>query len=492
MPDLEPGALVGHYRIVRKLGSGGMADVYEAEDDKLGRRVALKILPPELERSPGLIARFETEVRAAAKLSHRNIVTVFEVGHEGGYHYYAMRLLTGGDLRDRIKRGMSPAEAIAILRELAEAFSEAHGAGFVHRDVKPENVVFDERGLPVLTDFGIAKVLGSSTGATATGATIGTPKYMSPEQARAKPVDARTDLYSLGIVFYEMLTGKPPFESEEAIALIMAHVSEPTPRLPPELAMLQPLVDKLTAKEANDRPASAQALIDLIDALPPMPSASPDADAMRKSRAASARRTLEDSALRVPTPVKPLPPPPSVSVAPTVVAPTIAAAPETKRATLVLPIVVVGLVLVIGAGALTYLMWPKPSPPPVVVAPPLVPVETAKPEPKPEPPKTESPPVEPPPAPVEQAKPTPIEPGPAKPEVAKPEPAKPAAEPPNRAAARKMIAEARAAFGRKEYKSCISYANSALILDPGNAEAKKLLKQSEDAREAAMKAIKVD
>ncbi len=493
MPDLQAGAALGHYRILRKLGSGGMADVYEAEDQKLGRRVALKILPPELERNPGLIARFEVEVRAAARLSHRNIVTVFEVGHEGGYHFYSMRLLSGGDLRERINQGaLAPAEAIAILREVTEAFVEAHAHGFVHRDMKPENIMFDERGMPVLTDFGIAKVLGSSTGATTAGGVIGTPRYMSPEQARAKPVDARTDLYSLGIVLYEMLTGAPPFQNEEAIAIILQHVSEPMPRLPAALTMLQPLLDKMTAKEPADRPASAQELLELIDALPTLPTVpTQSAEALKQARAATARRTLQDSAGRVPT----LPQaPPAIEGAP-------------RRRKLALPLaaalalaIVAALGLwryqasrqpdIVAASAAPTIATPPPASPTMIEPPkgPAVPVEEppVNEPPAKEPPSKEPPAKEPPVPDPPVKEPPPKEPPPGA--VRKPERSNQA----NSETASKMVLEGRAAFRRKEYKSSISYANSALMLDPANVEAKKLLRDAQQAREQAMKGISVD
>src|SRR5262245_57893786 len=149
---LGPGSKLGNYTILRSLGSGGMADVYEAQDAMLERHVALKVLPIEYCRNAQLVARFQQEVRAAARLNHRGIVTVFEVGQHEQYHYFSMRLLTGGDLRRRINSGLAPAEALSVLRELADAFAHAHARGFVHRDVKPENVMFDEQGHPVLTD----------------------------------------------------------------------------------------------------------------------------------------------------------------------------------------------------------------------------------------------------------------------------------------------------------------------------------------------------
>lgn len=264
-----------HYRIIRSLGSGGMADVYEAEDTRLGRRVALKILPPELGRQGEFIRRFEKEVRAAASLSHPGIVTVFEVGDADGIPFYAMQLLGGGDLCDRISRGIRPAEALTITREIAEAFEHAHARGFIHRDVKPANVMFDERGHAVLTDFGIVKGTAAETRLTVAGAAIGTPRYMSPEQARGQAVDARTDLYSLGVVLFEMLEGCLPYDAPDAISVIFSHVNDPVPRLSADNARYQALIDALMAKNPADRPDSARVLIDLLDGYAPKASAQP-------------------------------------------------------------------------------------------------------------------------------------------------------------------------------------------------------------------------
>lgn len=310
---LGPDTQIGHYRILRALGSGGMADVYEAHDTVLDRQVALKILPPELSRNPQLVARFQKEVRAAAKLNHRNIVTVFEVGQQDNYHFFSMRLLTGGDLRRRIERGLAPIEALAILRELADAFAHAHQRGFVHRDVKPENILFDEQGFPVLTDFGIAKALDTNTRMTRTGVTVGTPRYLAPEQASGKPVDARADLYSLGVVLYEMLTGRPPYEADESLAVIFKHVTEPVPRLQGELARLQPLLDKLMAKDPAQRLGSATELTQMIDAAQPH---NPTAEGPRPSSVKTAEnplvaQLLEPSPLRTAPPLTPRPGPTS-------------------------------------------------------------------------------------------------------------------------------------------------------------------------------------
>ena len=222
---LEIGTNLGHYRILALLGRGGMADVYRAQDERLGREVALKALPPEFARDPERIERFEREVRAAAGLTHPNIVTVYEFGRGEGLHFYTMALMLGGDLKLRIRAhpgGIAPSEARAVAAAMARALDYAHQRGFVHRDVKPENILFGEDGTPQLTDFGIARAMASGTRMTATGMSIGSPPYMSPEHARSLRVDGRSDLYSLGVVLYEMLTGRVPFEGVDTLAVAYA------------------------------------------------------------------------------------------------------------------------------------------------------------------------------------------------------------------------------------------------------------------------------
>ena len=264
---------LGHYRILALLGRGGMADVYRAEDERLGREVALKAVPPEFARDPERVERFQREVRAAARLSHANIVTVYEFGRGEGLHFYTMELMRGGDLKGRIRShpdGMPSAEARAVAAAMARALDYAHRRGFVHRDVKPENILFDEDGMPQLTDFGIARAMGSGPRMTATGMSIGSPHYMSPEQARGQAVDGRSDLYSLGVVLYEMVTGRLPFDAGDALAVAFAHVNDPVPELPRVQATWQAVVDRLLAKSPEDRYRSASEVAEVLatDGLP--------------------------------------------------------------------------------------------------------------------------------------------------------------------------------------------------------------------------------
>jgi formylglycine-generating enzyme required for sulfatase activity len=263
----EAGQQLGKYEIIRKLGAGGMADVFLALDTTLQRQVALKILPPEFARDAERAARFEKEVLHCASLQHPGIVTIHDVGHEQGIHFYSMALLSGGDLKQRIQAGLKPKQTLQLLAQIVEALGYAHQQGFVHRDLKPDNIMFDEHDKPVITDFGIAKAISSGTRMTGTGMSIGTPHYMSPEQARGQQVDGRSDLYALGVVLYEMLTGQVPYQADDTFAVGLMHISDPLPQLPKDLAKIQPLLNRLLAKDSAARYRDANALIVDIEKL---------------------------------------------------------------------------------------------------------------------------------------------------------------------------------------------------------------------------------
>jgi serine/threonine-protein kinase PpkA len=249
------------YRIQKEIGHGGMATVYLAVQESLNRRVALKVMAPALSADRNFSERFLKEARTVAQLSHPNILSIYDIGVSGYHHYIAMEYISGGDLKAKIAQGLSPASALGILKQMAAALCHAHERGFVHRDIKPENILFREDGSCVLTDFGIARAVGSNTRMTGTGMSIGTPHYMSPEQARGKEVDGRSDLYSLGVVFYEMLTGRVPFDADDTFAVGLMHINDPIPDLPAGFDRYQPFIDHLLAKEAEERFSSAQALL---------------------------------------------------------------------------------------------------------------------------------------------------------------------------------------------------------------------------------------
>jgi serine/threonine-protein kinase PpkA len=254
------------YLIKREIGSGGMATVYLAVQMSLEREVALKVMNPALVSDPNFSRRFLTEARTLASLSHPNIVAVYDVGvSESQLHYFSMQHLPGGDFAKRIKLGATQAEVLRVLAGVARALGFAHARGFVHRDVSPANVLFDASDGPILTDFGIARAVTRTSRLTNAGVSVGTSHYMSPEQARGGNVDARSDIYSLGAVAYEALTGKPPYDGEDGFAIAYAHVFEPIPRLPPPLAHWQPLVDQALAKHPNERFVDLDGFLNALD-----------------------------------------------------------------------------------------------------------------------------------------------------------------------------------------------------------------------------------
>lgn len=257
------------YIVESRLAEGGMATVYLARQQSLDRLVALKLLRKF--DNPSQALRFFNEGRIIASLVHRNIITIFDLGVVGERHYLAMEYLQGGDLRQRIRAGMQPEQVLDIIETLADCLSFVHKKGIIHRDIKPENILFRLDGTVVLTDFGVAKQMETDSHLTMDGIALGSPYYLSPEQAQCRELDGRADIYSLGIVAYEMFTGTKPFQGDSPLATIMAHLStEPAP-LPGDLSRFQSLLAKMIAANPADRFANADQLADCIRALRSQP-----------------------------------------------------------------------------------------------------------------------------------------------------------------------------------------------------------------------------
>ena len=256
------------YRIVRPIGEGGMASVFLAVQESLDREVALKVMSPVLAANAEFASRFVVEGKITAKLQHPNLVTVYDIGSHAGVYYLAAEYIPGGTLKEKLAEGgLSVAQILDIATDIAQGLDFAHAKGFVHRDVKPGNVLFRADGRVVLADFGIAKAMDGSNSSTVAGASIGTPDYMSPEQARGEPVDGRSDLYSLGTVLYELLVGTPPYQAGDPFTVALMHVTHPVPELPEPFRWLQPLVTGLMAKRADQRYKTGAAFVDALHQL---------------------------------------------------------------------------------------------------------------------------------------------------------------------------------------------------------------------------------
>lgn len=259
----------GRYRIENLIGSGGMADVWLADDLSLPRRVALKVLHDRFARDPEFIERFRREAESAAALQHPNIVSIFDRGEVGDTYYIAMAYIEGRTLRDLINLGLTPPESVAIVRQILEAAGFAHRHGVIHRDLKPLNVIVDATGLATVTDFGIARAVGVSD-LTDPGSIMGTAHYLSPEQAQGLEVGPESDLYSVGVILYECLTGRVPYDGESAVAIAMRQMQETPP--PPSYynESVSPALDAVTmkalAREPIGRYHSAEAFIEALDA----------------------------------------------------------------------------------------------------------------------------------------------------------------------------------------------------------------------------------
>ncbi len=325
------------YQIIRPIGEGGMASVFLAMQKSLDREVALKIMSPILAANADFASRFLVEGKITAKLQHPNLVTVFDIGTHNGVYYLAAEYIGGGTLKERLAEGgLTVAEILDIITDVAHGLDFAHQKGFVHRDVKPANVLFRLDGRVVLADFGIAKAMDGSNSSTVAGASVGTPDYMSPEQARGEPVDGRSDLYSLGTMLFEMLAGHPPYQAGDPFTVALMHVTHPVPELE-ENAWLQPLIAGLMAKQAAERFNTGAATVEAIQKLV---ATAPEAATLHQSagRKAGAPRLSGSAATQQRTRV-------SLSK------------PEERKAWL-LPAIGGG---VLALGIAGWLLWPKPE-----------------------------------------------------------------------------------------------------------------------------------
>jgi serine/threonine-protein kinase len=338
---------IGLYEVKSELGRGGMATVYRAYDPRFEREVAVKVLPPELlHADPQFRLRFEREAKIIAQLEHTAVVPVYDVGEADGQPYFVMRYMSGGSLSDRMKAGiMDVEETTRILSAIAPGLDEAHSKGIVHRDIKPSNILFDRKNNPYISDFGIAKLSQAQTGNVTGSAIIGTPAYMAPEQAQGDQIDGRADIYSLGIILFEMLTGKQPYEADTPMGVAIKHITDPVPRIlsanPNLPAGMESIIQKAMAKDRDDRYPTA---VDMTNALRDLPRSTPTQMQTRVS-----------------------PPVPEA-----VVSKKVAATPPTAKKAFN-PLVVIGPVLalvVLGAGGFFVfngLNNPGPTEPPVVV-----------------------------------------------------------------------------------------------------------------------------
>jgi len=263
---------VGNYRILSKIGKGGMGDIYKAMQEPLNRIVALKVLSPQMSRDEEFTKRFEIEAKAISLLQHQNIVNIYEYGEDDGLKFFAMQYVDGYDLGKYIfENKMLPiGQIIDLSKQICRGLRYAHSCNVIHRDIKPQNVLIDKSGIARLSDFGIAKIY-TSTDITITGSAVGTPEYMSPEQAQGKKPDLQTDIYSLGIVMYEMLTRRPPFTANNPMAVAYKQVHELP--LPPSLKRkdtpkrLELIILKALKKEKKERYGSVEEMLDHLDSV---------------------------------------------------------------------------------------------------------------------------------------------------------------------------------------------------------------------------------
>jgi len=254
------------YNVVHIIGQGGQAQVYLAEREHDGLRVALKVLNRALRNDPVFLERFVREYKLVASLNSAFVARIYDQGFTGDHPYIAMEFLPSGTLASRIREGLTTRAALRIAAQIAQALDAIHSRGIVHRDLKPANILFRADGRPVLVDFGLARDLTVNSTLTVAGQFLATPRYMSPEQCLGRPMDARSDLYSLGALLYEMITGTKIYDGANAAEVINMHVNAPAPQLAELLAVHQPLLDRLLAKDPAERFQSAAEVLTQLDA----------------------------------------------------------------------------------------------------------------------------------------------------------------------------------------------------------------------------------
>ena len=373
--------LIPGYDIEGEIGEGAMASVYLATQRSLERKVALKVMAAALAADPHFCERFLREGKTLARLSHPHTVTIHDIGNVGELYYMAMEYLPNGTLKERIAAGMTPEQGVTLIRQIASALGYAHAQGLVHRDVKPANILFRADGTAVLSDFGIAKSLDDRTQFTQAGFAVGTPSYMSPEQARGQEIDGRADLYALGVVLYEILVGELPYNGTDALSTALAHLTEPLPELPVHHGRYQGVLRKLLAKDPADRFPDAAALLLALDQLP---ADSPEATLVRPVALPLSfdLAGMTPESIEIPT-GKPEPQPTPPPARQPVVTPT-QHGEQRRGPVLALAAVAVAVALAIGGGSYWWMSRSDtPVPPPTASQPKPPPTPTAPPEVKP-------------------------------------------------------------------------------------------------------------
>ncbi|MDD0979228.1 serine/threonine-protein kinase [Pseudomonas shahriarae] len=367
--------IIPGYDIDGEIGEGAMASVYLATQRSLERKVALKVMAAALAADPSFCERFLREGKTLARLSHPHTVTIHDIGNVGELYYMAMEYLPNGTLKERIAAGLTPEQGLVYIRQIASALGYAHAQGLVHRDVKPANILFRADGTAVLSDFGIAKSLDDRTQFTQAGFAVGTPSYMSPEQARGQEIDGRADLYALGVVLYEILVGKLPYNGTDALSTALAHLTEPLPELPLHHGRYQEVLKKLLAKDPAQRFPDAAALLLALDRLPlEAPKEALEATLIRPAvmPAGQDLAGLTPVSIEIPNAApQPQPQPQSQAVRQPVVSPTQHRAESEQRRgpVLALAAVAVAVALAIGGASYWWLSDDAPAPPPAAVVP---------------------------------------------------------------------------------------------------------------------------